>query len=153
MTTHVDQAAVKSGQAMTALVLVTAFVTDAWPLAAAIGAANLLAAIRPSLSLTGTVYRRVLLPNGIVRSRSLPDDPTPHRFAQGFSGVVTLASAALVAAGLVAGWALSWLVVVLAGLNLAAGFCAGCFTYHLLHRAGLLGVAGRTVVGRRGGAR
>lgn len=153
MTTHVDQTAVKSGQAMTAAVLIIAFVADQWPLVAAIGAANVLAAARPTLSATGTVYRLVLLRSGIVRANRIPDDPSPHRFAQAFSGVVTLVSAALVAAGVAAGWALAWLVVVLAGLNVAAGFCAGCFTYHLVHRTGVPDLVRDMATAGRGGAR
>lgn len=54
----------------------------------------------------------------------IEDDPAPHRFAQGLSGATTLVSAVLVAAGIAAGWALAWLVVALAGLNVFAGVCA-----------------------------
>ncbi len=32
------------------------------------------------------------------------------------------------------GWALTWLVMVLAALNLFAGFCAGCAVYYWLNR-------------------
>ena len=32
------------------------------------------------------------------------------------------------------GWVLSWLVIVLAALNLFVGFCAGCAVYYWLHR-------------------
>jgi hypothetical protein len=37
------------------------------------------------------------------------------------------------------GWALGWVVVVLAGVNLFLGFCAGCFIHYQLARRGLLG--------------
>lgn len=139
MTTSVDQTAVRSGQALTAIALISAFVVDQWTLAAAVGVANLLGAVQPSLSLPAAVYDRVLRPSRLVRPRVIPDDPAPHRFAQGFSGVTTLGSAALVALGVPLGWLLAWLVVVLAGLNVFAGFCAGCFTFHQLQRVGLLG--------------
>ena len=32
------------------------------------------------------------------------------------------------------GWALAWLVIGLAALNLFAGFCAGCAVYYWLNR-------------------
>lgn len=137
--TIVDQTAVRSGQALTAIVLMLAFVIDLWTLAAAVGVANLLGAVQPSWSLPAAIYERVLRPLRLVRPRLIPDDPAPHRFAQGFSGVTTLASAALVAVGVPVGWLLAWLVVVLAGLNVFVGFCAGCFTFRQLQRVGLLG--------------
>jgi hypothetical protein len=46
---------------------------------------------------------------------------------------------ALVVGANVAGWLLAWIVVVLAAINLAIGFCAGCFLYVQLERLGLLG--------------
>ncbi|MBE2192975.1 MAG: DUF4395 family protein, partial [Anaerolinea sp.] len=37
------------------------------------------------------------------------------------------------------GWALSWLVVALASLNLFAGVCVGCLMYYQANRMGLPG--------------
>jgi hypothetical protein len=81
------------------------------------------------------VYTLLLRPVGIVRPNVLQDNPEPHRFAQGFGGVVTaLAAISLFFGGAVLGWALAWLVVILAALNLFAGFCVGCAVYYWLHR-------------------
>jgi len=81
------------------------------------------------------VYTLLLRPVGIVRPNVLQDNPEPHRFAQGFGGVVTaLAAISLFLGGAVLGWALAWLVVILAALNLFAGFCVGCAVYYWLHR-------------------
>ncbi len=122
------------------LLLAAAFVLDSWPLAAGVAAANLLGAAAPPLAPFAQLYLRALRPAGLVRPELAPDFPEPHRFAQGLSGAVTALSAALVWAGIaVPGWALSWLLVVLAGLNVFAGFCAGCFTYYQLSRLGLPG--------------
>ena len=69
-----------------------------------------------------------------------PDNPEPHRFAQGFGGVVLLAAIAALATGAMAlGWALVGVVVVLAALNLFLGFCAGCFVYYQLNKLGVPG--------------
>ncbi len=52
---------------------------------------------------------------------------------------MTLGLVALLAGQSVVGWALVWMVVALAALNLLVGFCAGCFVYYQLN---LLGVPG-----------
>ena len=138
--TQVDYSAIKTGQTITMLLLLLAFVLDSWPLVAFVAAVNVVGAVLPSFSLFGLVYRRMLKPIALVKPAFVPDRAEPHRFAQGFSGVVTALSALLVWGGVdAAGWALSWLVIVLANLNLFAGFCAGCFTYLQLSRLGLPG--------------
>ncbi|MCB0036314.1 MAG: DUF4395 family protein, partial [Anaerolineales bacterium] len=78
----------------------------------------------------------------------IPDHREPHRFAQGFSGVVTALSAYLVWLEMpLVGWSFSWLVIVLANLNVLVGFCAGCFTYYQLNRLGMPGF-GKAAVGK-----
>ncbi len=70
----------------------------------------------------------------------LPDHPEPHRFAQGFGGGVLLAASASLFSGLAGlSWALVWLVIALAGLNLFGGFCVGCAAYYWFNRLGLPG--------------
>jgi hypothetical protein len=70
-----------------------------------------------------------------VKAEIVPDNPEPHRFAQGLGGVfVALSVVALLAQLTAVGWALAWLVVTLAALNLFLGFCAGCFVYYQLNR-------------------
>lgn len=138
--TQVDHTAIKVGQSLTMLLLVTAFIFDSWLLAAFVAGVNMVGTAWPSLSLFGRVYRHLLQPAGLVKPHPVPDYPEPHRFAQGFSGVVTALSALLVWADINAlGWACSWLVIILANLNVFVGFCAGCFTYYQLNRLGLPG--------------
>jgi hypothetical protein len=94
----------------------------------------------PALSLFKGVYTRALRPSGLVKANIIADNPEPHRFAQGFGGVVLLgAIAALLAGSAVLGWALVGLVIVLAALNLFLGFCAGCFVYYQLSKLGVPG--------------
>lgn len=139
---RVDINAIKFGQGTTAGLLALAFVTDLWLLAALIGGVNLIGSVSARLNLMPRLYR-IATPLLGLRARIVADETTPHRFAQGFSGTVTLAGASAVAWGAVlAGWSLVLVVVGLAMLNITAGFCAGCFTYHQLRRAGILGRAG-----------
>jgi hypothetical protein len=50
-----------------------------------------------------------------------------------------MAVIALLAGPPVLGWTLVWLVIVLAGLNLFLGFCAGCFLYYQLNKLSVPG--------------
>lgn len=81
------------------------------------------------------IYTGVLKPLGIVKPHVIADNPEPHRFAQGFGGVVAALSGVLLfAGGATAGWLLTWIVIVLAAANLFLGFCAGCAVYYWLNR-------------------
>jgi hypothetical protein len=109
---------------------------------ALVAAVMLLGTAAPSLSLFKRVYQHVLRPTGLVKPNVITDNPEPHRFAQGFGGVVLLgAIAALIAGAETLGWALTGLVVFLAALNLFLGFCAGCFVYYQLNKLGVPGFA------------
>lgn len=137
---RVDHAALKVNQAFIIGLLLLAFVLDMWQVAAFVGIVMLLGTVVPALSLFKLVYRVVLRPTGAIKPQIVQDNPEPHRFAQGLGGVfVALAVAALVLGQSVLGWALVWLVIVLAALNLFLGFCAGCFVYYQLNRLGLPG--------------
>jgi hypothetical protein len=95
----------------------------------------------PRLALFQDIYRYILRPLGIVRPHVITtDNPEPHRFAQGFGGtVLALGFLALVTGAVTLGWALAWLVAVLAAANLFLGFCAGCFAYYQMNRFGVPG--------------
>ena len=131
--TNVDHSALRSNQAFIIALLVAAFVLNA-PWLVAVVALVMLAGTafkRPGFS---PIYTGVLRRFGWVKPDVLKDNPEPHRFAQGFGGVVLVGS--FLAFGLgssVAGWALAWLVIALAALNLFAGFCVGCAVYYWLH--------------------
>lgn len=136
----VDVSTLKVNQAFIISLLVLAFVfSNVW-LVAFVAAVMLLGTAVPSLSLFKAVYLKILKPAGIVKPNVIVDNPEPHRFAQGFGGVVLLGALAALWGGLTTlGWALVGLVVVLAALNLFLGFCAGCFVYYQLNRLGVPG--------------
>jgi|WetSurMetagenome_2_1015567.scaffolds.fasta_scaffold173677_2 MFS family permease len=135
----VDHSALKTNQAFIILFLVIAFIVNQPWIAAFVAAVMLLGTAlgKPGF---GLLYQRILKPLGWVRPDVLLDHPEPHRFAQGFGGVVLVASTAalFIGSGLL-GWALTWLVIGLAALNLFAGFCAGCAVYYWLHRLNVPG--------------
>jgi len=85
------------------------------------------------------LYKRVLKPSGLLRPKVEPDDPRPHRFSLAIGSAFAWAGFLGFVAGLtVVGWALVWTVVILAFINLTVNFCADCFLYYQLNKAGLL---------------
>lgn len=136
----VDHSALKVNQTFIITLLILAFVLNSWGLAAFVGLVMLLGTAVPRLSLFKQIYAQVLRPSGLIKPDVVPDNPEPHRFAQGLGGVfVALSVIALLAQLTAVGWALAWLVIVLASLNLFLGFCAGCFVYYQLNRLNVPG--------------
>lgn len=136
----VDHAALRVNQAFIIGLSILAFLLDAVWLAAFVGLVMLLGTAVPSLALFKRIYQYGLRPTGLVKPDLIVDNPEPHRFAQGFGGVVVaLAVAALLANLSILGWGLVWVVIALAALNLFLGFCAGCFVYYQLNKLGLPG--------------
>jgi hypothetical protein len=131
----VDQSALKVNQAFIITLLVLAFIIDSWHLAAFVSLVMLLGTVLPRYSLFKGIYQHLFLSVGLVRANIVPDNPEPHLFAQGFGGLVLILAVLSLIIGLsVIGWALVWVVIGLAALNLFLGFCAGCFLYYQLNR-------------------
>ncbi len=138
----VDHAALRTNQAFIITLLALAFIADASWLVAFVSAVLLIGTIFPKIALFKAVYRSILKPLKIVRPDVRDDNPEPHLFAQGVGGTFLLAATlAFVAGSPVLGWALSWIVVALAALNLFAGICVGCLLYYWLNRLGVPGFA------------
>ncbi|MFO7661383.1 MAG: DUF4395 domain-containing protein [Chloroflexota bacterium] len=136
----VDQSTLRVNQAFIIALLVLAFILNSVGLVVLVAAVMLAGTAVPSLSLFKRVYQHVLRPAGIVKPNVIIDNPEPHRFAQGFGGVVLLGAILALAAGqFVLGWGLVGLVIVLAALNLFLGFCAGCFVYYQMNKLGIPG--------------
>ncbi len=76
----------------------------------------------------------------LIDADILLDNKEPHRFAQGFGGIVLALAFWLFGLHLeTIHWLLSWVVVFLAALNLFVGFCMGCALYYWLQRLGVPG--------------
>ncbi|HMN62064.1 MAG TPA: DUF4395 domain-containing protein [Anaerolinea sp.] len=131
----VDHSALRTNQSLVILLPVLAFLFNLpWlvGLAAVVMLVGSFALKTPGF---GFVYTTLLKPAGLVKPDVVQDNREPHLFAQGMGGVFLAVSCFLLYAGLaVAGWALAWLVVALAALNLFGGFCAGCAIYYWLNR-------------------
>jgi hypothetical protein len=92
----------------------------------------------PKLSLMGTLATRVIAPKVLRRTRLVAGPP--KQFAQGVGLVFSTAAIVLVYGfGLVgAAQAVLGVLVFFAGLEAFVGFCAGCFTFSLLMRFGII---------------
>ncbi|MBI5650139.1 MAG: DUF4395 domain-containing protein [Chloroflexi bacterium] len=137
--TRVDHSALRVNQAVIILLSLIAFIFDMPALVALVGAVMVsgTALKQPGFKF---IYAGFLKPRGIVKPNVLADNPQPHVFAQGMGGaVLAIAVIAFLLDGALIGWALTWLVIALAALNLFAGFCAGCFIYYWLARLRLPG--------------
>jgi Domain of unknown function (DUF4395) len=139
MNSRVDQTALRFNQACIVTLVAIALVSGATWLVALLCLAMAIGTAWPALAPFKAIYQNVLRPAGLLRPSVIPDDPAPHRFAQGVGATFLLASTIALVLGLAtAGWVLAAIVLVLAGINLTVGFCAGCFVYYQLGRLGLL---------------
>lgn len=130
----IDHAALRTNQAFIIGLSVGAFIVDA-PWLAGLVAFAMLAGTAFKAPAFGFAYAKWFRPLGWLKPDVIQDHPEPHRFAQGFGAAVELAGFGLLVSGSpVAGWALVWLVIFLAALNLFFGFCAGCAVYYWLNR-------------------
>ena len=139
----VDQNGLKTGQALTIILLVLAFVINSWVLVGFVAVAQLLGGLGLPIAPYRLIYQNIVKPSGIVKPQIEQDNPQPHRFAMlvgaVFNGTATLAL--LLGVPIVA-WVLVWIVIALANLNFWLNFCLGCWMYYQFNR---LGVPGFTV--------
>jgi hypothetical protein len=145
---QVDQNALRFNQAMIVGLVVLAFVLGtgnggAW-IVLAVGLAMAVGVAMPGKGPFQALYRRVIVPLGLIRPKPEVDSPSPHRFAQAMGAVCLLLASSLLFAGFsLLGWTVAWLVVALALVNLLFGFCAGCFIFLHLERLRLREAAAR----------
>lgn len=136
----VDENGLKTGQALTIMLLIVAFILNSPLLVAVVALAQFAGALALPFAPYKVFYEQVVLSSGLVKPNIQADNPEPHRFAMLvgaiFNGTATLA---LVAGVPAIAWVLVAIVVALANLNFWLNFCAGCWMYYQLHRFGIPG--------------
>ncbi|MEO1291135.1 MAG: DUF4395 domain-containing protein [Chloroflexota bacterium] len=136
----VDQNGLKTGQALTIILLVLAFVTNSWLIVAFVAIAQLMGGLGLSVAPYRLIYQNIIKPSGFVKSRIEADNPQPHRFAMlvgaVFNGTATIA---LLLSAPIIGWTFVWIVIALANLNFWLNFCLGCWMYYQFNRLGIPG--------------
>ncbi len=136
----VDHNGLKTGQALTIILLLLGFILDSWIFVAFVAVAQLLGGFGLSFAPYRVIYQQIFKRLGLVKPHVIEDNPEPHRFAMlvgtVFNGTATLA----ILSGFAAiGWILVWIVIALASLNFFLNFCLGCWFYYQLNRFGLPG--------------
>jgi hypothetical protein len=140
MTKKVDTTALKFNQASIVLLTLLGFLLNQPYLVLFVGLVLAIGVIAPQAALFKQVYLKLFKPAGILRANIIDDEPAPHQFAQGVGALFLLASssALLLYDMPLLGWILAWIVIILAAVNLFFNFCAGCFVYYQLAKAGLI---------------
>lgn len=141
----VDQTGLKTGQALTIILLLVAFVLNLPLLVLFVAVAQFLGAVNAPFAPYKLFYQTVVKPSGLAKPNVLPDNPEPHRFAMLvgalFNGVASMLLFGLsaVAVAVTIAWVLVWIVIALANLNFWLNFCAGCWMYYQFNRLGVPG--------------
>ena len=142
----IDHSALRTNQVFIISLLILSFVLTIPALVAFVATVMLVGTVFPQTGLFKRIYKHILKPAGFIHPDVREDNPEPHRFAQGFGGVVTLIGVILLSANLaIIGWALVWLVVALASLNLFTGFCVGCCLYYQLSKRNVPGFSAQPI--------
>lgn len=140
MVKKVDTTAIKFNQASIVTLSLLGFLLDQPYLVLLVGLVLAVGTVLPQAALFKQIYRQVLKPLNLLAANIIADDPAPHQFAQGVGALFLLAASSTLLAfgnpGL--GWILTWVVIILAAINLFFNFCAGCFVYYQLDRIGLI---------------
>ncbi len=133
-----DRNALRFNQAAIIACLALGFVLNQPWLVAFVAAVMAIGTIWPGAGLFKSVYLSVLRPRGWVKPDVVEDTANAHLFAQGVGALFLIASSVALFTGVTTlGWALAWIVIILAAVNLFFGFCVGCFVYYQLARLGV----------------
>jgi hypothetical protein len=137
---QVDHNALKTGQALTIVLLIAAFIFNLPIIVAFVAVAQFTSALRLPFAPYALFYKYVVLPLNIVQRNPQPDHFEPHAFALLVGTAFNATATVLMLLGApVFGWVLVGIVVVLANLNFWLNFCAGCWMYYQFNRLGIAG--------------
>lgn len=136
----IDLNALKFNQICISVGLLAGFVFNLSYLPIIIALIMLTGSMIHELSLFKQIYRNIIIPLKLTHPNIVEESSKPHIFAQTFGGVVlVIASIFLFTGEAIIGWAIAWMVIILALANLIFGFCAGCFIYFQLGKFGVPG--------------
>jgi hypothetical protein len=136
----VDLSALKVNQLSIIALTLLGFILNQ-PILPGIVAVILIAgSVSPRAAVFKLIYQYGIQPLGILTPNISRESPAPHLFAQLVGGIFLAAGSIFLFLGYgVPGWILSWVVILLATVNLVFGFCAGCFVYFQLGKRGVRG--------------
>ena len=136
----VDHSGLKTGQAITIVLLLLGFVLNSPLLVAIVAAARFLAAIDSPYAPYRLIYQRIVKLSGLVKLYVINDNFELYRFAMGVGAIFnTVATILLLAGAATPAWVLVWIVIALANLNFWINLCVGCLMYYQLNKLGVPG--------------
>jgi hypothetical protein len=138
----VDKSGIKFSQAVIIIFTSVAFVFDLPWLLAITGLVMIAGSIIPEAGLFRIIYLNVIKPLGLMKPVLAEESSSPHLFSHGMGGVFLVTAFLFIEllpgnSGPAAGWTIAIIVAVLAFINVAFNFCAGCFIYFQLQKSGL----------------
>lgn len=135
-----DRSALKFNQITVILLVLVGFILDNPVFPAFVAIVLIAGSIHPGLAGFKLLYRHVISPLKLLKPELVGADAAPHQFAQLLGGIFLSVSVVFLLSGEpVIGWAVSWLVVLLAATNLVFGLCVGCFVYYQMAKVGMPG--------------
>lgn len=139
MTNHVDHAEIKFGQLLTIGISAAALVLQDSLTLMLLGVVFLLSGSVRGISPFSVLYRRVIQPQGLMRSDYRLDNIQPHKFGQLIGALTVAIALGLIEYGYpITGWGVVVVLILLTAISYA-GWCIGCFLYYQLNRLGLRG--------------
>ena len=132
----IDKTSLKFNQGCIVVFTSLAFLLNVHWLVAITGAVLLIDTLIPGTGLFKLSYKKIIKPLKILNQKISSESKAPHQFAQGMGGTFLLLSFILLQyTGLTfIGWAVSFMVISLAFVNLTLDFCAGCFLYFQIQK-------------------
>ncbi len=132
----IDKTSLKFNQGCIVVFTSLAFLLNVHWLVAITGAVLLIDTLIPGTGLFKLTYKNIVKPLKILNQNISSESKAPHQFAQGMGGIFLLLSFILLQySGLTfIGWAVSFIVISLAFVNLTLDFCAGCFLYFQIQK-------------------
>lgn len=131
-----DKTSLKFNQGCIVVFTGSAFLLNTYWLVAFVGVVLLLDTIIPGTGLFKLTYKNIIKPLKILRPQISEESRVPHQFAQGLGGSFLILSFILLQylGFSIIGWAVSFIVIAFAFVNLTLDFCAGCFIYFQIQK-------------------
>jgi hypothetical protein len=132
----IDKTSLKFNQGCIVVFTGSAFIFNIYWLVAFVGVILLMDTLFPGTGFFKLFYKHILKPIKFLNPDISTESKAPHQFAQGLGGSLLLLSFILLQyfGSAFWGWALSFVVISLAFVNLTLDFCAGCFIYFQIQR-------------------
>ncbi len=132
----IDKTSLKFNQGCIVVFTSLAFLLNNYWLVAFVGVVLLMDTLISGIGLFKLVYKHIAKPLKILNPNISIENKAPHQFAQGLGGSFLLLSFFLLQflGSAFFGWAVSFIVIALAFVNLTLDFCAGCFIYFQIQK-------------------